>query len=264
MILSDFHSEGAHTKDLFPANDESSRTDTKHRKVAMLSEELKPLGDGHTIFGDGADQLGQNTITDYVSSDHSPASSLLFSPTTSVTSLSSINLTDMNTAPPFPSNRLWGSVGVRENSQFLQPSLSLFNAAQGQALLQPAVPLVGPVDTTRRIDRLRAQRQAITHRSQIVPVTHGNSARPSSGNFNVPPTAMDGADVINIMGEHYVRSVFSFQSKKKKSTDVCITGVQDAQPDAGRFWAEKLDKQAAAPCSRLRAVPRDGLCGLYV
>ena len=39
MILSDFHSEGAHTKDPFPANDESSKPDTKHSlKVCQVAD----------------------------------------------------------------------------------------------------------------------------------------------------------------------------------------------------------------------------------
>ena len=185
----------------------------------MLSEELKPLGDGHTIFGDGADQLGQNTITDYVSSDHSPASSLLFSPTTSVTSLSSINLTDMNATLPLPSNRLWGSVGVRENSPLLQQSRSLSNSAQGQALLQSVVPSAGPVDTTHAIrSRLAAQAQAFLNGNQMVPGTPGNPIWPPYGNFNVPPPVTDKKDLVGIMGEHYVRSFFSHtQSHQRKA-----------------------------------------------
>ena len=43
MILSDFHSEGAHTKDTVPTNDEISRTDTQHRAMVMLSKKFNSL-----------------------------------------------------------------------------------------------------------------------------------------------------------------------------------------------------------------------------
>ncbi len=49
MMPSDFYSIRACTKDSLPANDQSPRTDAEHMTVAMLSEQLKSLGEPSNI-----------------------------------------------------------------------------------------------------------------------------------------------------------------------------------------------------------------------
>ena len=58
MMLSDFYSEGACSKDTLPTNDQIPRTDTEHMGIAMLSEQLKISGgpsyiswQGHRLAG---------------------------------------------------------------------------------------------------------------------------------------------------------------------------------------------------------------------
>ena len=111
------------------------------------------------------------------------------------------------------------SVGVSEHSQFLQRSRSPFNPAQqGQPVAPLAVPM-GPMmgtNNTRDIGRLAVQAQAFLNGNQMVPGTPGNPVWPPFGNFNVPPTATDETDVVGVMGEHYVCSVFFPYPKKQK------------------------------------------------
>jgi hypothetical protein len=106
------------------------------------------------------------------------------------------------------------SVGLSEHSQFLQHSP--FNAAQ-QGLQLPVVPLALPgTGAARDVGRLAAQAQAflnVNNGNQMVSggPLGGNPVWPPFGNFNVPPRATDGTDLVGVMGEHYVRS----QGKKK-------------------------------------------------
>ena len=118
------------------------------------------------------------------------------------------------------------SVGVSEHSQFLQRSRSPFNAAQqGQQPLMPVAVPMGPTmganNNTRDMSRLAAQAQAFLNGNQMVPGTPGNPVWPPFGNFNVPPTGTDETDLVGVMGEHYVRAVFSRTSHAPmESTDM--------------------------------------------
>ncbi len=65
---SSVHSGAARTKDHFPSNDESSRTDTEFTMVAMLSEQLKSLGEFFFHYRGWYHLAGTNTTTDDPSS----------------------------------------------------------------------------------------------------------------------------------------------------------------------------------------------------
>jgi len=95
------------------------------------------------------------------------------------------------------------SVAVSEHSQFMPSSRS----SQNSGPLQAAGP-AGPANAVRDMNRLATQMAALMNGNQVVPNSLAGPVWPPIGNFN-PPVSTEGTDMIGIMGEHFVRCVFT-------------------------------------------------------
>ena len=116
------------------------------------------------------------------------------------------SLPSLNSRPPSSNGRrrqrsvVRNSVAVSEHSQFVQSSRSSHNSGSLQA--------AGPTNAARDMNRLTAQMAALMNVNQIVPNSLAGPVWPPMGNFNAP-VSTEETDMVGIMGEHFVRCVFT-------------------------------------------------------